>query len=200
MKRRQKGRLSRPPWDRMMRIHERIQSGKFPNCVGMSKDMGVCLRTVKRDVEFMKERLKMPIEYDERKHGFYYSKPVDKFPGLPMTESELFALLVAHKAIAQYHDTPFQKPLDMAFRKLAGQLDSKERYSLTTCRRRCRSARLLRRTRMSAYFRPSRARCKRGGRWSFSTRTWAPTGRGGGWCIRTTWPASRITGTCLRST
>jgi len=130
MKRRQEERLSRPPWDRMMQIHERIKSGKFPNCVGMSNDMGVSLRTVKRDVEFMKERLKMPIEYDERKYGFYYSKPVDKFPGLPMTESELFALLVAHKAIAQYHGTPFQKPLDMAFRKLTGQLDSKERYSL----------------------------------------------------------------------
>jgi hypothetical protein len=59
MRRRQKERLSRPPWDRMMQIHERIKSGKFPNCVGMSNEMGVYLRTLKRDVEFMKERLKM---------------------------------------------------------------------------------------------------------------------------------------------
>jgi predicted DNA-binding transcriptional regulator YafY len=121
---------SRPPWERMMWVHERIQTGKFPNCVGMAAEMGVSLRTVKRDVEFMMERLNLPIEYDARKYGFRYTRPVDKFPGLPVTEAEMFALLVAHKAIAQYHGTPFQKPLSMAFDKLMGQLDGKKRYSL----------------------------------------------------------------------
>ncbi|HNU50185.1 MAG TPA: WYL domain-containing protein [Verrucomicrobiota bacterium] len=123
-------RFTRPPWVRMMRIHERIQSGQYPNCVGMAKEIGVSLRTVKRDVEFMMERLKLPIEYDSRKYGFRYSRPVERFPGLPITEADVFALLVAHKAIAQYHGTPFEKPLAMAFRKLTGQLDTKARYSL----------------------------------------------------------------------
>jgi len=130
MKKAKKDRFSRPPWERIQWIQERIQSGKYPNCVGMARELGVGLRTVKRDVEFMLERLKQPIVYDARKYGFYYSKPVDRFPSVPMTEAELFALLVAHKAIAQYHGTPFQKPLAMAFRKLTGRLDSKERYSL----------------------------------------------------------------------
>ncbi|HNQ90994.1 MAG TPA: WYL domain-containing protein [Verrucomicrobiota bacterium] len=130
MKKTTQERSSRPPWERMMRIHERIQAGGYPNCVGMAKEMGVSLRTVKRDVEFMTERLKMPIEYDSRKYGFRYTRPVDRFPGLPITEAEVFALLVAHKAIAQYRGTPFEKPLAMAFRKLTGQLDTKEGYSL----------------------------------------------------------------------
>lgn len=130
MKKAAKESFSRPPWERMMRIHERIQAGGHPNCVGMAKEMGVALRTVKRDVEFMTDRLKLPIEYDSRKYGFYYTRPVDRFPGVPITEAEVFALLVAHKAIAQYHGTPFEKPLAMAFRKLTGQLDTKERYSL----------------------------------------------------------------------
>ena len=90
----------------------------------------MALRTVKRDVEFMRDRLNLPIEYDDKKYGFFYSKPVDRFPGMRVTEAEMFALLVAHKAISQFHGTPFQKPLEMAFRKLTGQLDSKERYSL----------------------------------------------------------------------
>lgn len=123
-------RFSRPPWERMMRIHERIQAGGYPNCVGMAKEMGVSLRTVKRDVEFMMDRLKLPIEYDSRKYGFRYTRPVERFPGLPVTEAEVFALLVAHKAIAQYCGTPFEKPLAMAFRKLTGQLDTREPYSL----------------------------------------------------------------------
>lgn len=123
-------RVSRPPWERMLWIHERIQAGGHPNCVGMARELSVSLRTVKRDVEFMLDRLKLPIEYDARKYGFRYTQPVDRFPGLPITEAEAFALLVAHKAIAQYHGTPFEKPLAMAFRKLTGQLDSKLQYSL----------------------------------------------------------------------
>lgn len=117
-----------------MRIHERIQAGGYPNCVGMAQELGVSLRTVKRDVEFMMDRLSLPIEYDARKYGFRYTKPVDRFPALPITEAEAFALLVAHKAIAQYHGTPFEKPLAMAFRKLTGQLDSQERYTLGSLR------------------------------------------------------------------
>lgn len=121
---------SRIPWERMLIIHEKIKAGGYPNCVRMAAEMEVSLRTVKRDVEFMRDRFRLPIEYDEVKHGFYYTRPVDRFPSLAMTEAEIFALLVAHKAIAQYHGTPFEKPLAMAFRKLTGQLDREEQYSL----------------------------------------------------------------------
>ncbi len=130
MKKNERAICSRTPWERMMRIHERIKAGGWPNCVQMAREMEAGLRTVKRDVEFMQERLKMPIAYDSRRHGFYYTRPVEHFPGLPMTEAEIFALLVAHKAIAQYHGTPFQRPLEMAFKKMTGMLDREERYSL----------------------------------------------------------------------
>jgi proteasome accessory factor B len=73
----------------------------------------------------------LPIEYDRERHGYYYSREVKQFPGVPtMTEAEMFALLVAHKAVEQYIGTPFHKPLQMAFRKLTGQLNDKERYTL----------------------------------------------------------------------
>lgn len=113
-----------------MKIHEKIKAGGWPNCVQMAREMEAGLRTIKRDVEFMQERLKMLIAYDRQRHGFYYTRPVDKFPSMPTTESEMFAMLVAHKAIAQYHGTPFQRPLQMAFKKLTGMLDREERYSL----------------------------------------------------------------------
>jgi proteasome accessory factor B len=83
-----------------------------------------------RDVDFMKCRLKLPIEFDSYRNGYYYTKPVDQFPQLPLSESEVFALLVAHKAIAQYRGTPFEHPLAMAFKRLTGQLDSETRFSL----------------------------------------------------------------------
>lgn len=120
----------RLPWDRMLKIHDKLKAGGWSNCVQIAAEMEISLRTLKRDIDFMRDTLNLPIEYDHQCHGFYYTRPVDKLPSLPMTEAEIFALLVAHKAIAQYHGTPFQKPLKMAFKKLTGQLDTKDRYSL----------------------------------------------------------------------
>jgi proteasome accessory factor B len=67
----------------------------------------------------MKAHWDLPIAYSRSRRGYYYSKPVDKFPGVPtVTEAEMFALLVAHKAIEQY--MPFHEALQMAFQKLTG--------------------------------------------------------------------------------
>ena len=122
--------FSRPPWERMMRFHDLIKEKAYPNCNHVAKEFEVSWRTIMRDVDFMKCRLKLPIEFDSYRNGYYYTKPVDQFPQLPLSESEVFALLVAHKAIAQYRGTPFEHPLAMAFKRLTGQLDSFTKFSL----------------------------------------------------------------------
>ena len=121
---------SRPPFERMMRIHESLKAGRYPNCSQLARAIEVSTRTIKRDVDFMKYRLDLPIEYDPQRYGYYYAQPVEKFPSVPVTEAEVFALLVAHKAIAQYHGTPFEQPLQVAFRKLTGQLNDRHALSL----------------------------------------------------------------------
>ena len=120
----------RPPWERMMRFHNLIQSGEYPNCSTLASEFEVSVRTIMRDVDFMKARIDLPIEFDGDRNGYYYTRPVEQFPQLPISEAEVFALLVAHKAIAQYHGTPFERPLEMAFRKLTGQLDRSVQFSL----------------------------------------------------------------------
>jgi predicted DNA-binding transcriptional regulator YafY len=122
--------LVRPPWERMMRIHDQIKGKQYPNCTAIGLEIEVSTRTIKRDIDFMKYRLNLPIEYDSRRYGYYYTEPVENFPKLSVTESEVFALLVAHKAIGQYQGTPYEKPLETAFRKLTGQLDGQEKFSL----------------------------------------------------------------------
>lgn len=79
---------SRLPWERILKIHDKLKAGGWPNCVGMAAEMEVSLRTVKRDVEFMQERLKMPIQYDRRRNGFFYTRPVDRLPSMPVSEAE----------------------------------------------------------------------------------------------------------------
>jgi len=107
----------------MMFIHEELKRGNYPNCTSLRRQLEVkASRTVLRDIEFMRDRLRLPIEYDDKRHGYYYTRPVDHFPGLALSESELFSVLVAEKAIANYQGTPFHRPLVSAFNKLAAQL------------------------------------------------------------------------------
>jgi proteasome accessory factor B len=114
----------------MQRLHELIKGGMFPNAVTMAKEMSVTDRTVKRDIEYMRDIHGAPIGYDELKHGYYYKKEFEFLPVTAISEKEMFALLVADKAIAQYRGMPFQRALQTAFAKLTGQLDNQQRYSM----------------------------------------------------------------------
>lgn len=114
-----------------MHFHNLVRNGEYPNCSTLAVEFEVSVRTIMRDVDFMKYRLNLPLEFDGGQNGYYYTQPVNQFPQVPISEAEIFALLVAHKAIAQYHGTPFERPLDMAFRKLTGQLDRGVQFSLS---------------------------------------------------------------------
>lgn len=116
--------------DRMFRIHQTLQSGAYPNSRTLARQFEVHQKTIKRDIDFMRTRMDLPIEFDTQRNGYYYTRPVDQLPQLPMSESEVFALLVAHKAIAQYRGTPFEQPLQLAFARLTGQLDRTLSFSL----------------------------------------------------------------------
>jgi predicted DNA-binding transcriptional regulator YafY len=110
----------------MARIHEifrAIKTQRRPNCPSLAKTLEVSAKTIQRDVEYMRYQLSLPIEYDKERHGFYFTEEVTHFPAVHITESELVALLVARKAVEQYTNTPFQKPLADAFQKLTSSLD-----------------------------------------------------------------------------
>ena len=63
-----------------MRIHQAIQRHEYPNCHQLARAMEVAIQTIKRDLEFMRVRLKLPIAYDPLRWGFYYTRPVEEFP------------------------------------------------------------------------------------------------------------------------
>jgi predicted DNA-binding transcriptional regulator YafY len=106
----------------MLRIHQAIQSGHYPNSTALASEMEVSTKSIHRDVEFMRDRLELPLAYHHGRNGYYYTEEVGNFPTLQITEGELFALLVAEKALQQYRGTTFERPLISAFKKMAASL------------------------------------------------------------------------------
>ena len=105
-----------------MRIHAAIAAGQHPNATTLAREMEVTSKTIQRDLEFMRDRMNLPLEYVAARNGYHYTEEVESFPTLQISEGELFALLVAEKALQQYRGTPFEKRLVGAFRKLARSL------------------------------------------------------------------------------
>src|SRR5438045_4540022 len=122
---------SRPPLQRMMRLHAALKSHHLPNCRTIARELEVSPKTIQRDIDFMRDRLGLPIDYDAKRFGFYYTEAVTGFPSIEVSEGEITALFVAQKALAQYKGTPFEKPLRSAFRKITDGLKDRVSFSWT---------------------------------------------------------------------
>jgi proteasome accessory factor B len=114
----------------MKKIFGWLQDGLYPNCTSIARDLEVSLRTAARDVECLRDEWELPIGYDDKRHGFYFTEKVDRLPWVPVTEAELFAVCISSKVLELYHGMPFQKPLELAFAKMTRSLDDEEKYML----------------------------------------------------------------------
>jgi predicted DNA-binding transcriptional regulator YafY len=123
-------RHARPPLERMQRIHQAIHAGKYPNAATLARELEVSSKSIQRDLEFMRDRLGLPLEYDGHKFGYFYTEEVGAFPTVQITEGELFALIVAEKALQQYRGTHFEKPLLSAIKKMESSLPDTISFNL----------------------------------------------------------------------
>lgn len=114
----------------MLAIHQRLLDGRHPNCFTLAAELEVATKTIHRDIEFMRDQLGLPLEYDRARHGYRYTEAVAGFPTVQVSHGELVALLVAQKAVEQYRGTPFEKPLQSAFSKLAAGLEGESGVAL----------------------------------------------------------------------
>ena len=120
---RKKGRVdTQPQLTRLHGIVQRIQRGNYPSAKALAKEWEKNWSTIIRDLNFIRDVWKMPLAYEPKKYGFYFTEPIGKFPMVPITERELVSVFVAQKALHQYRGTPFERPLRSAFSKLASSL------------------------------------------------------------------------------
>src|SRR6266542_6865931 len=76
-------RVGRNATERLLAIHQLISSKRYPNTARLSREFDVSQKTIKRDVEWMRVHWNLPIEYDRERHGYFYSREVKQFPGVP---------------------------------------------------------------------------------------------------------------------
>jgi predicted DNA-binding transcriptional regulator YafY len=63
---------ARAPIERMAIIYQALLSRQMVNARAMAEMIETSSRTILRDIEFMRDRLCLPIEYDQRRFTFVY--------------------------------------------------------------------------------------------------------------------------------
>ncbi len=113
---------TQPEQNRRAVIHSLLLQKTYPNCASIGRRFGVSSKTALRTLDYMRDFDRMPIEYDAKKRGYYYTEDVVNFPEVTITEGEYFALLIAQRALEQYRGTPLEKRLTQSFQKITAQL------------------------------------------------------------------------------
>lgn len=108
--------------ERLLQIDEQIRKHKFPSRISLALEHEVSKRTIQRDLDFLRDRLSAPLAYDKTKKGYYYTESSWFLPAVPMSEGDLFALMVARQAMSQYAGTPVAQTLERIFQKICGNL------------------------------------------------------------------------------
>jgi predicted DNA-binding transcriptional regulator YafY len=113
---------TQPQLTRLHGLVQRIQKGDYPSAKKLAEEWEKSWSTIIRDLDFIRDVWRLPLDYHPQRYGFYFTEPVGKFPMVPISERELISVFVAQKALRQYQGTPFEAPLRSAFQKLASSL------------------------------------------------------------------------------
>lgn len=90
--------------ERFYRIDQLLHERRVVPLEVFLEALGISRATFKRDLEYLRERLNAPIVWDREAGGYRFAAPAAgpayALPGLWFSASELFALLAAHKLLA----------------------------------------------------------------------------------------------------
>ena len=111
------GRTRRPLF-RIQRIHELVLSGKCPNCSTLAKEIEVTPKTIQRDINYMRDEMNLPLEYDNQRQGYIYTQSVSDFPLLKLSRNDLLSLFIARKALEPLRGTKLERVLAQSFEKI----------------------------------------------------------------------------------
>lgn len=65
--------IKRAPLARMNQIYIWLQNQELPNCSRIAAEFEVDRRTALRDIEFMRDRMRLPVEFDAKRNGYHFS-------------------------------------------------------------------------------------------------------------------------------
>ena len=112
---------------RLLKIHDQLnESARGPrrvNCSTLAADLERTPKTIQRDISYLRDTLKLPIQYDFADRSYSYPDGDTPFPlGHNLSQDERVALVVARQSLDVFEGVNFGAELRAAFDKITGGL------------------------------------------------------------------------------
>ena len=85
-------------YERFIWFDSQVRQKKYPNTSALANKFEISTKTAQRDIDFMRDRLLCPLEYDASQKGYYYDDETFSLPMVYLSPRELSSLLIARKS------------------------------------------------------------------------------------------------------
>lgn len=113
-------------WERVLHLHRLMSLQRYPNASRAGKELSVADRTIRRDIEWMKDAFRAPIDYDPQRRGYFYSEPAFTLPASVLSRSQLVGLLMAFQSLNRELFAPWFGAAASAFQQIKDALPTLE--------------------------------------------------------------------------
>lgn len=86
-------------YERFVWFDNQVRARRYPNATSLAEAFEVSAKTAQRDIDFMRDRLFCPLDYDSSQKGYYYNDETFSLPMVYLSSEELSALLIARKML-----------------------------------------------------------------------------------------------------
>lgn len=89
-----------PVFERIVWFDHQVRSGTFPNASRLAEHFELSNKTAQRNIDFMRDRLAAPLEYNATKRGYYYADQTFELPHFQATQEEVLSILIARSLLS----------------------------------------------------------------------------------------------------
>jgi predicted DNA-binding transcriptional regulator YafY len=86
-------------YERFVWFDNQVRARKYPNATSLSEQFEISAKTAQRDIDFMRDRLLCPLDYDSSQKGYCYDDETFSLPMVYLSSEELSALLIVRKML-----------------------------------------------------------------------------------------------------
>lgn len=109
---------TRAPLERMTTLLSRCVSGDFPDCHELQRTCEVSRRTIMRDIEFLRDRLLAPLEYDRVRRGYFLTEDFNLMPPLDLGREDIFTVHFIRQSLTPYEHTKIGSAMKQSFNRM----------------------------------------------------------------------------------
>ncbi|MDP8219071.1 MAG: YafY family protein [Candidatus Theseobacter exili] len=126
-------------FERYRWFYKQAKENQFPNAFSLAKKFEISTKTAQRDIEFMRDRIAAPLEYDVSQKGYYCSDKNFELPPVWLRSDEIIAYILAERIATAIPDETLKASLKTLIEKICidsdiNIQDIQQKFSLTNIR------------------------------------------------------------------